>query len=40
MTVTEIAFMCGFTNSNYFTTLYKKTFGVTPSDDRRSHIAI
>ncbi|HDS7135444.1 helix-turn-helix domain-containing protein [Klebsiella sp. CN_Kp104] len=35
MTITEIAFLCGFANSNHFTTLYKRVFGMTPSDDRR-----
>ncbi|EMY7924537.1 MULTISPECIES: helix-turn-helix domain-containing protein [Klebsiella] len=40
MTITEIAFLCGFANSNHFTTLYKKVFGLTPSDDRRrQHLA-
>ncbi len=35
ISVTEIAYMCGFSNSNHFTTLYKKVFGITPSDERR-----
>ncbi|AHG20166.1 AraC family transcriptional regulator [Chania multitudinisentens RB-25] len=35
MTITEIAFLCGFVNSNHFTSLYKKTFGITPTDERR-----
>ena len=35
MTVTEVAFLCGFTNSNHFTTSYKKVFGVTPSAERK-----
>lgn len=35
MTVTEIAYLCGFANSNHFTTLYKKVYGLTPSEERR-----
>jgi len=35
MTITDIAFLCGFANSNHFTTLYKKVFGITPSEERR-----
>lgn len=35
MSVTEIAYLCGFANSNHFTTLYKKVFGMTPSEERR-----
>jgi AraC-like DNA-binding protein/quercetin dioxygenase-like cupin family protein len=29
--VTEVAFACGFNDSNYFSTLYHKEFGVSPS---------
>lgn len=35
MTITEISLLCGFINSTHFSTLYKKTFGVTPSEERR-----
>lgn len=35
MTITEVAFLCGFANSNHFTTSYKKVFGVTPSAERK-----
>lgn len=35
MPVTEIAYLCGFANSNHFTTLYKKVYGLTPSEERR-----
>lgn len=35
MTITEIAFMCGFANSSHFSTLYKKVFSLTPSEERR-----
>jgi len=38
ITITEIAFMCGFTSSNYFSMLYKKTFGKTPTEERRDYI--
>lgn len=31
MTITDVAYLCGFANSNHFTTLYKKVFGVTPA---------
>lgn len=33
-TITEIAFLCGFANSNHFTASYKQLFGVTPSQER------
>jgi len=29
--VTEVAFACGFSDSNYFSTLYHKEFGISPS---------
>ena len=35
MTITEVAYLCGFANSNHFTTLYKKVFGLTPSAAHR-----
>ena len=35
MTITEISLLCGFINSTHFTTLYKKTFGITPSEERK-----
>lgn len=35
MTITEVAYLCGFANSNHFTTLYKKVYGLTPSEERR-----
>lgn len=37
MTITEISLLCGFINSNHFTTLYKKTFGITPTQERRKN---
>lgn len=38
MTITEIAFMCGFVSSNHFSMLYKKTFGKTPTEERRKYV--
>ncbi|ATA77184.1 AraC family transcriptional regulator [Capnocytophaga canimorsus] len=31
MSMAEIADACGFENANYFTRLFKKEFGMTPS---------
>jgi AraC family L-rhamnose operon regulatory protein RhaS len=33
--VTEVAFACGFNDSNYFSTLYHKEFGISPSRFKR-----
>lgn len=33
--VSEAAERCGFINSSYFTKMYKKYFGITPSETRR-----
>ncbi len=30
MTITEVAYLCGFANSNHFTTLYKKSVWPRP----------
>lgn len=30
--VSEVAFMVGFNNPNYFSTCFKKVYGVAPSD--------
>lgn len=35
--LTDIAFQCGFADSNNFSTLFKKTFGVSPSQMRKQH---
>lgn len=35
--ITEVAFLCGFSNSNHFSSLYKKVFGVTPSEERKRY---
>jgi transcriptional regulator GlxA family with amidase domain len=36
MSICEIAFSCGFNDSNYFSWLFKKTYGVTPSQYRKN----
>lgn len=36
MSICEIAFDCGFNDSNYFSWLFKKTYGVTPSQYRKN----
>ena len=36
MTITEIAFCCGFEDANYFSRTYKKIKGTTPRSTRRS----
>ncbi|MCC3703528.1 helix-turn-helix domain-containing protein [Rouxiella badensis] len=33
--ITDVAFTCGFSNSNHFTTTYKQAFGLTPTQERR-----
>lgn len=33
-TISSIAFTCGFPNSNYFSRIFKKRFGMTPTDYR------
>ncbi len=33
--ILEIAFLCGFNDSNYFSLKFRKTYGVTPSDFRK-----
>jgi transcriptional regulator GlxA family with amidase domain len=37
--VTEVAFACGFNDSNYFSSLYHKEFGVPPSRFKRGSLA-
>ena len=36
MNISEVAFDCGFNDSNYFSWLFKKTYGVTPSQYRKN----
>ena len=33
--VTEVAFACGFNDSNYFSSVYHKEFGMSPSQFKR-----
>lgn len=35
MTVTEMCYMCGFRNLNHFTSVFKRKFGISPSDYRK-----
>ena len=36
LSICEIAYDCGFNDSNYFSWLFKKTYGVTPSQYRKN----
>lgn len=36
LSICEVAYDCGFNDSNYFSSLFKKTYGVTPSQYRRN----
>jgi len=38
LTVTEIAFQVGFSDSNYFTRQFRKLLGVTPGQCRKQHV--
>ena len=35
--ILEIAFLCGFNDSNYFSAKFRKLYGITPSDLRKSN---
>jgi len=35
MRITEVAYMVGFQNSNYFGKCFKKAFGITPTQFRK-----
>ena len=37
MSVTQIALRCGFSDSNYFKDAFKKKFGLTPREYRKTH---
>ena len=37
MTVTDVAFHCGFVDSNYFSVVFKKKFGIPPLMFRKSN---
>ena len=36
-TISEISYMTGFVNPKHFSTIFKKNYGVTPSEYRKSH---
>lgn len=38
MTVTKAAELCGFSDSNYFATVFKKAKGITPLKYKKSHL--
>lgn len=38
ITITNIAFDCGFSNSNHFATAYKNVFGISPSTERVNYV--
>ena len=37
MSITDIAFNCGFTDANYFSRAFRKTKGTSPSEYKKSH---
>jgi transcriptional regulator GlxA family with amidase domain len=38
MTVSEVAFECGFDSTSYFIRIYKESFGTTPQASRANTI--
>lgn len=40
ISITEIAFRCGFNSSSHFSTLFKEVYGATPREYRASHIKV
>ena len=38
--VTEVAFACGFNDSNYFSSLYHKEFGMCPSQFKKQGVLV
>lgn len=40
LTITEIAFACGFSDASYFTRVFRKRVGVTPSAYRRTRTSV
>ena len=39
LSVTEVAFLCGYSDSNYFSTCFKREFGMSPKKFRGAQIA-
>lgn len=39
-TITEVAYACGFNDSNYFSYKFKKAYGATPTEVRDGHVVI
>ena len=37
-TISEIAYACGFNDSNYFSDKFKKAYGTAPSDVRKQYL--
>ena len=35
VSIADIAFQCGFNDSNYFSNVYKKIYGITPSEKKK-----
>ncbi len=38
MSVTDIAFQCGFSDANYFSRVFKKEIGISPLEHRKKHL--
>ena len=36
MSISEIAFLCGFNDSNYFSDKFKRTYGISPLNFRKN----
>ena len=36
LSISEVAFDCGFTDANYFSTVFSKEYGVSPSAFRKN----
>jgi len=39
LTISEITYMVGFSNPNYFSTVFKSKYGCTPSDFKKNKIS-
>jgi AraC family L-rhamnose operon regulatory protein RhaS len=40
LSITEIAFSCGFNTSQYFATCFRKRFRCTPNDYRQRNVPV